>query len=215
MSDILLAGRLRRNGIKIPLRTIDEARRTKCPLADACAMLMMETGGGRNIYGHDPVRNPIKSPPGGSLSVTETNFRVYRHYRVLGYGMQGVGVAQLTWYSFQDQADAYGGCWKVEPQLRVALEHLTGLIRRYGEWGAFRAYNGTGAAATAYANTATAYARHFRWVIGGAKFAQLAAFGDAEAGKVAPGAPELTRDKMYPPLGIDGEPLPAEATSGH
>jgi hypothetical protein len=210
MTSLALALRLRRNGIKIPLRLIAAAARAKCPLADACAMLMMETGGGTNEYGHDPVRNPIKSPPGGALLVTEKNYLAYRHYRVLGYGMQGVGVAQLTWYSFQDQADAYGGCWKIDAQLRVALEHLTALIRRYGEWGAFRAYNGTGAAATRYANNAVAQARHFRWVIGGSQVRNLAAFGDAEEQST-----KTSLDAKYPPLDFAGEPLPAAASTGH
>ena len=46
------------------------------PVALACAVLEKETGF-RNVFGHDAVRNPVKSPPGGLLAVTEDNYRQY------------------------------------------------------------------------------------------------------------------------------------------
>lgn len=206
----LLPFRLRSHGILVPRIAITRAAAAGLPLHDACAILMMETGGGRDVYGHDPVRNPIKSPPGGSLKVTAANYAVYRHYRRLGYGMQGVGAVQLTWYSFQDLADRYGGCWRLGPQLRVGFEHLVSLIHHYGQWGGFRAYNGTGPAATHYANAATAYARHFQWVIQGARLNLLAANADAESRDH-----DDSFDDEYAPLDTDGSRLPIYATAGH
>lgn len=198
----LLVYRLRRNGILIPRIAITRAKRAGLPLADACAILMMETGGGRNIFGHDPT---IYS---GAGTVTRAKYLAYKRLR--GHTrMQGVGAPQLTWYSFQDQADAYGGCWLFGPQLRVAFEHLERLIRVYGEWGAFRSYNGIGVAATRYANTATAYASHFRWVIDGAKLGDLPALNAEEREH------DASFDTEFVPLDFNGNPLPKEAVRGH
>ena len=106
-----------------------EARRAGLPVALACAVLEKETGF-RNVFGHDAVRNPVKSPPGGLLAVTEDNYRQYLAHRNRGLGNQGVGPMQLTSPSLQDRADQLGGCWQPGPNIRVGLEFLAGNIRR-------------------------------------------------------------------------------------
>src|SRR3954469_21961370 len=105
---------------------------TGLPLSYALALCEKE-GGFRMIYGHDAVPNPVKSPPGGSLRVTRANYYRYKLNRRRGLGMQGVGHTQLTWYAFQDQADAIGGCWKPYPNLCVGFRHLRELIAAHGK----------------------------------------------------------------------------------
>jgi hypothetical protein len=137
-----------------------EARRAGLPVALACAVLEKETGF-RNVFGHDAVRNPVKSPPGGLLAVTEDNYRQYLAHRRRGLGNQGVGPMQLTSPSLQDRADQLGGCWKPGPNIRVGLEFLAGNIRRLGLRAGVVAYNGSGPAARRYGDDVLAAAR--RW----------------------------------------------------
>lgn len=122
---------------------------TGLELSDGLALCEKE-GGFRMVYGHDGVPNPVKSPPGGVLRVTRLNYAQYKWNRKRGLGMQGVGHTQLTWYEFQDQADAIGGCWKPYPNLCVGFRHLRDLIHAHGREGGAAAYNGSGAAAAAY-----------------------------------------------------------------
>jgi hypothetical protein len=118
---------------------------TKLPLSYALALCEKE-GGFRMVYGHDDVRNP--APKGGR--VTRGNYAEYKRDRKRGLGMQGVGHAQLTWYEFQDHADALGGCWKPYPNLVVGFALLGSKIKQLGKEKGAAAYNGTGPAAAAY-----------------------------------------------------------------
>ena len=60
-----------------------------------CAVLEQETHF-TNVFGHDKVSNPIKSPPGSNRPVTEELYRQYKTFRDQGRGCQGVGPMQLT-----------------------------------------------------------------------------------------------------------------------
>jgi hypothetical protein len=137
---------------------VREALRARVPLALACAIVEKETGF-RNVFGHDAVRNPIKSPPGGLLAVTRDNYRAYLGHRRNGLGNQGVGPMQLTSPGLQDRADALGGCWLPGPNIRVGLEFLAGNIKRLGLRAGVVAYNGSGPAAQRYAADVLARAR--------------------------------------------------------
>ena len=97
-ADALLIQKMKRNGILIPLRCLIAARSTKLPLALACALLEQESGGGANVFGHDPTIFA------GAGEVTKEKYLAYRAQRgPTGHGgMQGVGPCQLTWYSYQD-----------------------------------------------------------------------------------------------------------------
>lgn len=132
--------RLRRNGIKIPIIAYQEAQRTGCNLAALCAVLEQETEGGENVFGHD------RTIFVGAGKVTKLKYQAYKHARgVTGRGgMQGVGPMQLTYYSYQDAADKYGGCWKPRFNVRVGAEKLVRDFKHTGSWhGAFRSYNGS------------------------------------------------------------------------
>lgn len=141
--------RLKERGIKYPATTVAEARRTGLDLALACALLMQESHGGANIYGHDPV----DTAPKGAM-VTAANYKTYLHLRgVTGKGgMQGVGPVQLTWWEFQNEADRLGGCWKPWINMRVGFSHLARQVKAYGYSAGCARYNGSGPAANRYAS---------------------------------------------------------------
>jgi hypothetical protein len=111
-----------------------------------CAFLMQETSGGTNEFGHDPTIFI------GAGTVTKSKYLKYKAERIRTGQMQGVGPMQLTWYAFQDRADALGGCWKPYCNLVAGLEYLKGLHDHFGDWESVaRVYNGSGPRAEAYA----------------------------------------------------------------
>ncbi len=120
------------NGILRPRDTLAAARQVGLPLPLACAVLEKESSGGQNVFGHDGVANPIKSPQGGVLEVTKDLYLQYKEYRRKGMGMQGVGPTQLTWWELQDHADTRGGCWDWMTNAVVGFEHLRDLVKRNG-----------------------------------------------------------------------------------
>jgi peptidoglycan hydrolase-like protein with peptidoglycan-binding domain len=163
-----LARAIRANGGRFESLVVREARRAGLPVALACAVLEKETGF-RNVFGHDAVRNPVKSPPGGLLAVTEANYRQYLAHRRRGLGNQGVGPMQLTSAFLQDRADQLGGCWQPGPNIRVGLEFLAGNIRRLGLRAGVVAYNGSGTAAQRYGDDVLARARRWDGCLRGAR----------------------------------------------
>ena len=157
-ADDALVDAMRSGGIVNPNLTLEEAKIADLPIALACALLEQESGGGHNVYGHDPVANP--APKGGK--VTKDNYlNVYLPARKAGLGMQGVGPCQLTWYAYQDEADKIGGCWEPRWNMRVGFGHLASLIDAYGLVDGCRRYNGDGPAAVAY--SASLRAKYDAW----------------------------------------------------
>jgi hypothetical protein len=152
----------KRNGIVNPLVARQEARRVGLDFALACAVLEQESAGGHNIFGHDP------TIWAGGGEVTESKYLAYKHQRQASGNrlMQGVGPMQLTWWSTQDRADAYGGCWNVRFNMRVGFETLASNVHRYGLWSGVRAYNGSGPAADNYANTVMARYKKWQGILG-------------------------------------------------
>lgn len=147
--DLLLVARMRRVGMRMPVRTLMAARASGLPVALACSILMQETGGGRNEFGHDP--GTVAS---GWGQVTRKKYAAYVQLRDTpshGAHCQGVGPCQLTAVSFQDEADRQGGCWRPLVNMRVGFSALAANVRRDGIEQAVTAYNGSGAAAQEYA----------------------------------------------------------------
>ena len=157
-----LIERLRGNRIKMPELAVTEAVHTNTRLACACVLLMKESGGGTNVYGHDPVKCN-GTPRGGP--VTEENYRSYKANRSR-CGAQGVGPLQLTWPPFQDRADEQGGCWRPNVNVRVGLDIFSGYMRVDGMRTAYRKYNGSGPAAERYADDAMSRTPKFQKIIG-------------------------------------------------
>jgi hypothetical protein len=139
---------MRAHGIVNPLIAYEEAVRSRLPLDLACALLDQESGGGRNVFGHDPTICV------GWGSVTYLKYVAYRIRRRNSGNrlMQGVGPVQLTWWSTQDEADREGGCWRPRFNMRVGFRHLHYNVLRYGLHPGVAAYNGSGPAAQHYAD---------------------------------------------------------------
>jgi hypothetical protein len=159
---------------------VSEARAAGLDPALALALVERESAF-RNVFGNDPVEPP--QARGGA--VTRAAYRRYRELRDRGHGAQGVGLTQLTWPSFQDDADRIGGCWKPRAQLRVGFRVLASLIDARGTREGIAAYNGAGPRAERYATEVLAFAERWERVLG------PRATGDRAAGRqVASPSPE-------------------------
>jgi peptidoglycan hydrolase-like protein with peptidoglycan-binding domain len=146
--------RLRAGGIVSPKMCAAEAARAGLRLEFAAALLEKESAGGHNVFGHDRDRSGKYIFPArdGTVKVTKELYQEYKRRRVASgnKAMQGVGPCQLTWFSFQDDADKEGGCWKAQINMRVGFRRLAGLMRTHGDAVGARMYNGSGDAAEAY-----------------------------------------------------------------
>jgi peptidoglycan hydrolase-like protein with peptidoglycan-binding domain len=136
-----LAAAIRAGGGRYEDAIIREAKRSGLSVSLVCAVIQHETGF-QNVFGHDGVANPIKSPPGGLLTVTKERYQQYLRQRRLGQGCQGVGPAQLTSSGLQDQADRLGGCHEPGPNIRVGCAYLAEEIKARGLVKGVQAYNG-------------------------------------------------------------------------
>jgi murein DD-endopeptidase MepM/ murein hydrolase activator NlpD len=148
-TDAGLAAAIRAHGGRYEDIIIAESRRSNVPVSLVCAVMEDESSF-TNVFGHDPVRNPIKSINGQpDLVVTEARYKAYVQHRAKGEGLQGVGPMQLTARFLQDRADELGGCFKPAPNIRTGVERLGALIKERGSMhGALVGYNGS----TAYAD---------------------------------------------------------------
>jgi hypothetical protein len=150
-ADILTDG-----GIQRAPEVIEFAAAAGLDLAAAAVVLLKESGGGRNVWGHDNV----VVAPGTYVKGAEVTQQAYLAYRAAVLagraGRQGVGPLQLTWSGYQSQADEIGGCWDWRCNVTVGFQALAAHIRNAGLRGGFRDYNGSGPAAEAYADDAMA-----------------------------------------------------------
>lgn len=140
------------HGIQRPAEVVELARAAGLELAAAVTMLEKESGGGLNLWGHDPVDTGGFYVKGHEVS--EEAYKKYRAHRA-HLGCQGVGPTQLTLAAFQDQADNAGGCYDWRVNCKVGFGILAQNIRAEGTVReGFRAYNGTGQQAEDYASDA-------------------------------------------------------------
>jgi tellurite resistance protein len=121
---------------------ISASARTGVSVSLLCAVIEQETHF-TNVFGHDNVANPIKSPPGSNRPVTKALYKEYKKHRDRKLGCQGVGPMQLTDRGLQDAADKLGGCWRVGPNIQVGADHLRNNIKAHGSVrGGLVGYNG-------------------------------------------------------------------------
>jgi peptidoglycan hydrolase-like protein with peptidoglycan-binding domain len=164
--------RLRAGGIVSPKMCAAEAARAGLPLEYAAALLEKESAGGHNVFGHDRDRggNYIFPARDGTVKVTKELYLEYKKRRVASgnKAMQGVGPCQLTWFSFQDDADKEGGCWKAQINMRVGFRRLADLMKTHGEAVGARMYNGSGPNAEVYSKDLRSKAAAWRSRLGGA-----------------------------------------------
>jgi hypothetical protein len=160
--DAPLVPKLRKLGIKMPIRMLVAAHKAAIPPSLAASVLMQETSGGANIFGHDTTIFA------GAGEVTKSKYLAYKKQRgPKGEGgMQGVGPLQLTFFTLQDEADERGGCWKPYVNMLVGYEHLAANIRRGGMHEGVKAYNGSGEKAEKYVNAVLPRADQFKQVLG-------------------------------------------------
>lgn len=158
-------------GVQRPNDVIELAASVGLPLELACAVLEKESGGGANVWGHDGVNTGgiyIKGAP-----VTREAYLAYKARRS-ELGSQGVGPMQLTYYGYQDQADAAGGAWDPRANMRVGFGALAALVNTYGRADGVRRYNGSGPAADAYSVDVLGKAAKWATRIGGEALFQAA-----------------------------------------
>jgi hypothetical protein len=147
----------RKAGCDMATTALRATRDANIPYYVGCAFLQQETGGGQNVFGHDP------TVFAGAGTVTRAKYLAYKEVRERTGQMQGVGPMQLTWYTYQDRADRLGGAWKPYPNMLVGFRHLAELHRATGSWtAAAHEYNGGGAAAEAYAAEMAGNLEHMR-----------------------------------------------------
>jgi hypothetical protein len=138
-------------GIVNPEQVVAIAASTGLPLALACSLLDQESGGGRNVWGHDGVDTGGVYTKGAP--VTREAYLAYKRLATTKViGRQGVGPCQLTAASYQDAADARGGCWDWTANVTTGFSGLVALVNRYGLPDGVRRYNGSGPAAEVYRN---------------------------------------------------------------
>jgi len=142
---------LTKHGTQRAAEVIELAAAAGLELAAAATLLEKESSGGHNVWGHDPVDTGGFYQKGAP--VKKEAYLKYREHRQK-LGAQGVGPTQLTFPAFQDQADARGGTFDFRVNCAVGFEILAGHIKRNGVHDGFRAYNGSGPDAEAYADDA-------------------------------------------------------------
>jgi hypothetical protein len=76
--------RVRKVGIKMPIRMLAAGRKAAIPPSLAASVLMQETSGGANIFGHD------KTIFAGAGTVTRAKYQAYKKQR----GPDGTGGMQ-------------------------------------------------------------------------------------------------------------------------
>jgi hypothetical protein len=131
---------------------VEEAQRVGLDLALACALVAQESGG-RNIFGCD--LGPVGDrPPYCHQEITRDRVQKL----IDSPFMNGVGLTQLTWFTFVDEAEALGGAHIPRNQCRVGFQLLKKYREKYPYLEAFGAYNA--GEANRHSTQATRYAAH-------------------------------------------------------
>lgn len=157
---------MRRGGIVDPWTTLHAARHVVYHkngyLSVCCAILEMESDGGRNIFGQD-LDDKSALPEG--WAGTEVIWSKYVAYRILaksGYTPVGVGPCQLVDLRLQRGADLRGGCWVPLHNMVEGFSFINRLVADSGSiWIGFYNYNGGKPSSGKYADRALAIQR--RW----------------------------------------------------
>lgn len=132
-----LAQRAKKHGANYADLIVEKARLAEIPISLGFALIEQESNF-RNVFGHDNGK-----PFEGAGQVTEAKYKAYKKQRgsTGKGGQQGVGLGQLTHYTFQDRADALGGCWIPEHNIHVAFTDLAKMIDKHGKRKGIGVYN--------------------------------------------------------------------------
>ncbi len=113
--------------------------RTRSDLARNCALVEIESGG-RNIFGGDH-GDVGDRPPYYRQPVTRERVQALRAGGSYSHGQNGVGLTQLTSFTFVEQAEKLGGAHMPVNQCVVGFAHMKMLIHNYWYMEALGAYN--------------------------------------------------------------------------
>jgi hypothetical protein len=132
---------------------IQASREPGRPILARCLALLENESTGRNIFGAEGSACPAEWY---EQEVTQHRYTIYKTRRNQGLTPNGVGPTQLTDPALQKAAEHAGGCWIPLHNMQVGFGFLHQLITQLDDpWEGFRAYNGTGPQAQAYAQRAT------------------------------------------------------------
>ena len=115
-----LGRQLGRMGIARPYLTVAALRKADVKPQTAVALLRKESGGGRNVFGHDHGQNLPDRPPYSGHPVTEKRARALYNSEF----SNGVGPAQLTFKPYVARARKAGGEWLHYPNVVTGLRIL-------------------------------------------------------------------------------------------
>lgn len=118
---------------------VAEARATGLDLAEACGLVEQESNG-KNIFGGD-AGDVGDTPPYYHQEVTRERVQALRAGGSYTYGMNGVGLTQLTWWTLVEDAEALGGAHLPENQCHVGFALLKRYLDTYSRYEALGAYN--------------------------------------------------------------------------
>jgi hypothetical protein len=121
------------------------------PHLSQCLAMIENESGGLNVFGSEGTACPVEWY---DREVNHARYTVYRERRDAGGSPNGVGPTQITDTALQVEAQRLGGCWVPQLNCDVGFHFLHGLMVDYGTEGGYRAYNGSGPAADAYAERA-------------------------------------------------------------
>ncbi len=116
---------------------ISAAREARLALADACALVEQESGG-KNIFGCDAGGPFCHEPVTRELVQRLIN---QKGYKTGDAPMQGVGLTQLTWFSFVLSAEERGGAHLPINQCLVGFNLLRSYLQKYPRERAIASYN--------------------------------------------------------------------------
>lgn len=106
----------------------EEAQKVGLSLALACALVEQESGG-RNIFGCD-YGDVGDTPPYCGQEVTKHRVQKLRANDYY-YGMNGVGLTQLTWWEFVEEAEELGGAHLPRNQCAVGFKLMNSYADKY------------------------------------------------------------------------------------
>ncbi len=131
-----------------------EAATESLGLPIACALIEQESSGARNVFGCDHGWTNGEPPYCGEAVTRERCDALIGPSQDFPHRMNGIGLTQLTWWTFVLDAEREGGIHRPAIQCRIGFR----IMRRNldvtgwkGRLDAFARYNGSGPVAQAYA----------------------------------------------------------------
>jgi len=168
--DQRLMAAAKKNGIVDAPNALAAAIYSRTDFSIVCTSLLMESYGGRNMWGGDPAGDALPSNL-FEQDVTPAGWEEYWANVKRGLRTNGCGPGQLTSEGLQAAANSIGGCWLPGPNMKVAAIFMRQLLAETGGdiTLAYQHYNGSGPAAVAYGQRAYAIEANLKRTYMGAR----------------------------------------------